>query len=92
MECPTHILCGRDRAILLGECKWGAKPLGRSIVRELVNKAPKVVPGDDWQVHYAFFARAGFTEPARAEAEAAGAILVDLMRLDRGLRQVLETG
>jgi AAA+ ATPase superfamily predicted ATPase len=81
----------RDRAILLGECKWGSSLVGRSVVRELMNKAPKVIPGDDWQVRYAFFARAGFTDAARAEAEAKGAILVDLTTLDQGLRRALET-
>jgi AAA+ ATPase superfamily predicted ATPase len=81
----------RERAILLGECKWRVSPVGRSVVRELVDKAEKVVPGDDWQVGYAFFARAGFTPAARAEAEAEGAILVDLMALDRDLRGALET-
>jgi hypothetical protein len=37
----------RDREILLGECKWGSSPVGRSVVRELVGKAPKVAPGDN---------------------------------------------
>jgi hypothetical protein len=82
----------RGQEILLGECKWGSSPVGRSVVRELVGKAPRVVPNDDWQVHYAFFARAGFTDAARAEAEAKGAILVDLMALDRDLRSALEKG
>ena len=81
----------RDQEILLGEYKWGSSPVGRSIVRGLVDKTPKVVPGDDWQIHYAFFARAGFTDAARAEAEAKGAILVDLMALDRDLRGALES-
>jgi hypothetical protein len=42
-----------------------------------------------WQVHYVFFARAGFTGAARAEAEAVGARLVDLETLDADLRQAL---
>jgi hypothetical protein len=81
----------RDREILLGECKRGSSPVGRSVVRGLVDKAPKVIPGDDWQVHCAFFARAGFTDAARAEAEAKGAMLVDLTTLDQDLTQALET-
>jgi AAA+ ATPase superfamily predicted ATPase len=75
----------QDKAILLGECKWGAEAVGRAVVRELVGKTPLVVPGDDWQVQYVFFARAGFTDAARAEAEAIGAQLVDLPRLDADL-------
>ncbi len=77
----------REKAILLGECKWGIDVVRRSVVRELLEKAPKVIPGSDWQVHYAFFARAGFTDAARSEGEAVGAQLVDLTTLDRDLRQ-----
>ncbi len=81
-----------DRAILLGECKWGEQPADRGVIRELVAKAPKVVPAAGegetaWQVHYAFFARAGFTDAARAEAVGLGARLVDLERLDGDLRR-----
>lgn len=35
---------------------------------------------------YAFFAGAGFTEAAQAEAQAHGALLVDLDTLDRDLQ------
>ena len=31
----------RERAILLGECKWGTEPMGQAVVRELVEKKPK---------------------------------------------------
>ncbi|MEW5987531.1 MAG: DUF234 domain-containing protein [Chloroflexota bacterium] len=79
----------RDKAILLGECKWGATAVGRTVIRELVNKAPLVVPGRDWQVHYACFARAGFTEGAAAEAQAHDVRLIDLPTLDADLRQAL---
>lgn len=77
----------RERVILLGEAKWSTDPIRLSVVRELVDKASLVTPEPDWRVHYAFFARAGFTDAARAEAEALGATLVDLARLDRDLRE-----
>jgi AAA+ ATPase superfamily predicted ATPase len=80
----------REQAILLGECKWGAKAIGRSVVHELVEKTRHVVPGDRWQVYYALFARAGFTDAARAEAQAVGALLVDVDRLDTDLRKALD--
>jgi uncharacterized protein len=81
----------RDKAILLGECKWGAEPVGRAVIRELFDKAPKVIPNEEWRAHYVFFARAGFTDAARAEAETRGATLVDLAQLDADLQQAMET-
>lgn len=79
----------RDKAILLGECKWGLKNVNRATIRELVAKTPMTVPDDEWQVHYAYFARSGFTDAARAEAQKLDAILVDLERLDNDLRTAL---
>lgn len=82
----------RERVILLSGCKWGAEPVGQRVVRELIEeKTPKVLqrlPGDslDWTVHYAFFARAGFTKAAQAEAQTRQALLVDLGTLDRDLQ------
>jgi AAA+ ATPase superfamily predicted ATPase len=86
-----------DHAILLGEAKWGTDAVGRSVVRDLVEaKAPRVLKGlpgegEGWRVHYAFFARAGFTDAARLEGESIGAELVDLERLDADLGQVPAT-
>jgi len=40
----------------------------------------------DWQVHYAFFARKGFTDAANAQAATVGALPVDLALLDADLR------
>ena len=37
----------QERAILLGECKWGADPVDRAVVRELIEKAPQVAPGPE---------------------------------------------
>jgi AAA+ ATPase superfamily predicted ATPase len=79
----------REQAILLGECKWGVDSVGRAVVRELIEKTPQVVPGEEWQVHYVLFARAGFTDAARAEAEGVGTQLMDLVQLDRDLLQAL---
>ncbi len=80
-----------ERAILLGECKWGTNDVSRAVVRDLVEvKTPKVLKelpqeGSGWRVHYAFFARAGFTAAARARARSVGAQLVDLATLEAGL-------
>lgn len=79
----------REKAILLGECKWGDHTVGRSVIRELIGKTSLVVPEPDWQVYYAFFARKGFTDAARSEARSVNAILVDLDRLEQDLRQAM---
>jgi len=84
----------REKALLLGEAKWGTEALKRDVVRGLIEeRTPQVLKtlpdaGGGWTVHYAFFARAGFTEAACAEAEAIGAQLVDQERLDLDLRSV----
>jgi uncharacterized protein len=81
----------RKRQLLLGECKWGVNPVGRSVLTELVErKTPlvrKALPneGQDWTIHYTFFARKGFTEAALTAGQTHQAIMVDLNSLDAGL-------
>lgn len=77
-----------DRAILLGECKWGVRAVGRAVMRALIEKTPKVIPGEDWQVYYAYFARAGFTDAARQAAQRENGLLVDLETLDKDLKEL----
>lgn len=76
----------QDRAVVAGECIWGADPVHRAVVCELTGKVPKVAPGPEWRVHFACFAHAGFTDATRSEAKAVGAPLADLARLDDNLR------
>ena len=75
----------REKTILLGECKWGENVVSRAVIRELIEKSPLVIPGEDWKVYFAFFARAGFTEAARAEGQLHDAWFVDLEQLDTDL-------
>ncbi len=81
----------RQRQLLLGECKWGIHPVGRDVVVELIEKKTPIVrralpdEGEGWQIHYAFFARQGFTEAALTYGAAQYAIMIDLARLDAGL-------
>ncbi len=41
--------------------------------------------GEGWQVFYAYFSGAGFTDAARQEAQAVDALLGDLDTLDKEL-------
>ena len=81
----------RSQDILLGECKWGADSVSRSVVRDLIeSKTGRVLgnlpdEGRDWTTHYAVFARGGFTEAAKAYAVDCGALYVDLAKLDQDL-------
>lgn len=74
-----------ERKILLGEVKWSRQPVGRGVVDELVAKTDKVVPAGDWEVCYGLFARAGFTDAARAAAQDHRALLIELEQLDKDL-------
>jgi AAA+ ATPase superfamily predicted ATPase len=74
-----------EKAILLGECKWGTDAVRRTAIRELIDKGSKVIPDEEWQITYAYFARAGFADAAREEAQKINAILLDLETLDKDL-------
>jgi len=83
----------QEHSLLLGECKWTAGRMSRNDVRELIErKTPKVLQdladaeAEGWTVHYAFFARSGFTDAARSYAMDHDALLVTLDELESGLR------
>jgi hypothetical protein len=77
--------------ILLGECKWGGDQIDRQVVRELIETktglALRELPnnGQGWTVHYAFFARTGYTTAARQEAEQHNSFLVNAEMIDQDL-------
>jgi uncharacterized protein len=80
-----------ERAMLIGECKWGGDVVDRQVVRDLVERTGPLVVGElpgegrDWRVQYACFARAGFTDAARSFLQEHQGIAVDLEELERGL-------
>jgi len=61
--------------------------VSRKVIRELVAKTERVVPdrGENWQVHYAFFAREEFTEAAKQEASHIHACLLTLPQMKPAL-------
>lgn len=59
-----------DNAILFGEAKWSAKPVGINILNELKTKAEKVPWGNSKTTrHFALFSRKGFTSDMVKAAE-----------------------
>jgi len=91
VQVDVVVIAWREKRILLGECKWGDRPVGRAVISELVGgKTPLVLrglpdKGEGWTVHYALFARSGFTDAAQAEAAKVGATLVNLEQIERDL-------
>jgi uncharacterized protein len=83
----------QQKQVLLGECKWSEEPIDRQIVRELIEqKMPRLLAdlpdqGQGWRVHYACFARAGFTPAARETGRQHGALLIDLGQLSADLAE-----
>ena len=67
-----------ERALLLGEARWTARPVGVDALDALQAKAPAIRPASDWAVQYALFSRSGFTDPLRSRAAREGACLVTL--------------
>ena len=84
-------LSWREKAVLLGECKWGVDAIPRSIVTELIeDKTPRLLAelpeGDEgWRVYYAFFTRVGLTPAAATLAAEHDAQVVNLQKLDQDL-------
>jgi uncharacterized protein len=73
-----------ERAILIGECKWGDTAVDRQTVRDLLERTIPLTladlpdKGEGWRVYPALFARAGATPAARKVLIAAGGTLIDL--------------
>jgi len=88
-----------EKTLVLGEGKWGPDPMGRGVVRELVDKTSEAVPArEEWRVYYLGFARGGWTDAAHAFAQEisnvkekdrnwkiAGMTLLDLTEVDQDL-------
>jgi len=84
----------QTRDILLGECKWGQRPVDHQVVRELIeHKGPRLQrdllqESGGWTYHYALFSRSGFNDAAAEELSSKGGLLVDLHSLDSVLAEI----
>jgi hypothetical protein len=87
-----------ERAILIGECKWGTDAVDRQIVRDLLERTIPLILADlpeggvGWRVYPALFARAGATAVAQAALAEAGGRLVDLAMLFDDLAESVPKG
>ncbi|HFD39296.1 MAG TPA: ATP-binding protein [Anaerolineae bacterium] len=68
-EIDVMAVSDSEGAVLLGECKWSARPVGGNILAELERKAALLQATGRWpRVTYALFAKQGFTDALRAHA------------------------
>jgi uncharacterized protein len=76
-----------EKAILVGECKWGTDAVNKQTVRDLLDRTVPLTVADlpesgaGWKVTPALFARVGATPAARKTLEEAGGMVVDLLTL-----------
>ncbi|MBW6466672.1 MAG: ATP-binding protein [Brevefilum sp.] len=71
-----------EQTALVGECKWSKKALGTNILDDLKSKAQVLMQKTEInKVHFALFARSGFTPAleALAKAEGVGLYTVDAL-------------
>jgi hypothetical protein len=66
-----------DRELLLGECKWTERPIGRRVYEDLKAKAP-LVHGRFTSTSYVLFSKSGFTPELQRMAKSDGARLIAL--------------
>ena len=88
-----------EKTLLLGECKWSPQVMGRSVLKELVEKTAAILPHpEQWRIYYLGFARSGWTAEARQYAaeiarhqdaawQVAGMQLLDLEQVDHDLAE-----
>jgi AAA+ ATPase superfamily predicted ATPase len=88
-----------EKTLILGECKWHSRSVGRKALADLVAKTSEIVPkSGTWRVYYLGFARVGWTKDAHAFAneisdsgvkgenwESTGIALLDLNQIDKDL-------
>jgi hypothetical protein len=76
----------RAKRLLIGEAKWGDKPVAEKTLIELITRSqrmPQVAQG--WRTDYVLFARKGFTPALTRLAETRGVQLVTLVDIENQL-------
>ena len=87
MQADVVAVSWRERAVLVGECKWGTEKVNRQVVRQLLEHTlPNTITalpdqGQGWRVIPALFARAGVTAEALSLLRAHDGLLIDLPTL-----------
>jgi len=76
-DAEIDVMAVSDQGVLVGECKWTARPVGTNVLDDLKRKAYSLVQAGGWPtVVYLLCARAGFTPALEAQAREEGILLV----------------
>lgn len=76
-DAEIDVMAVSDQGVLVGECKWTARPVGTNVLDDLKRKAYPLVQAGGWPtVVYLLCARAGFTPTLEAQAREEGILLV----------------
>jgi AAA+ ATPase superfamily predicted ATPase len=67
----------KERAVLLGECKWHGTKMGPEDLADLRARAEKLKRIQGFKKHYALFSRSGFTKPLERQALQESILLFD---------------
>jgi AAA+ ATPase superfamily predicted ATPase len=81
VEIDVAAASSAERAILLGEAKYVNSPVGEDVLEGLQAKAPALNLPAGWRVHYALFAKSGFTAALQTRAGRERVILADLEQI-----------
>jgi len=77
VEIDVAAVSHRDRAAILGECKWTGRKMSEQDLGQLQARAGRLALGHDWSVTYALFSRSGFTQPLLRLAESGKVMLFE---------------
>jgi hypothetical protein len=76
-EIDVLAVSDRERALLVGECKWSVNPVGIDILEGLKRKTQLISSIQSWDnITYYLFSRSGFTPAVRQRVEQEGIHLV----------------
>jgi hypothetical protein len=68
-EIDVLALSESEQALLVGECKWSANPVGIDILHDLKRKTQTIPQTKSWEnITYFLFAKSGFTPALRKQA------------------------
>jgi AAA+ ATPase superfamily predicted ATPase len=73
----AELVSGKERQVLVGECKWWKAPVGRNVLEELQARAQSLPALGQGNIRLAVFSLSGFTDELRTLADRENVILVD---------------